>query len=442
MPWSRFRVSRTTRLVDILLPPHVFELPPSSLQRIRLAVGTALLFLAVTGVLTPLTYLFIGDWGPLIFLLIGVPLYLCAILSPRWSRSDKLPGTLVSLVCLGLMLAMASTQQEAVTLGANVSLILVPLLVTLLAGRWVGLACTVVAMAWLLYRLTAVAWHGPPERNFEMWGLIAACWVTPVVWGLTWLYENFRQETERATARAMELALANAKLAHTNEELERFAYVASHDMQEPLRLVVSYTQLLARRYRDKLDASADEFIGYAVYGAKRMQHIIQDLVAYSQVSSAHTTNFRKVATGPVLERVIENLEASARECGARITADPLPVVEADESQLEQVFQQLLSNALKFRSLERAPRIHVSAQRQGEEGGFSVRDNGIGVERQYFERIFAIFQRLHAAGRYEGTGMGLAVCKRIVELHGGRIWVESRLGEGATFRFTLRARHLE
>jgi len=243
----------------------------------------------------------------------------------------------------------------------------------------------------------------------------------------------FDDITARKQAEAA-LREAHEELKRSNSELEQFAYVASHDLQEPLRMVSSYTQLLMRRYGDKFDKDAKEFMHYVVDGAARMKQLIEDLLAYSRVGT-RAKNFGSADMEAALRRAITNLRVAIEEAGAAVTWDSLPTVRADDAQLTQLFQNLIGNALKFRSAS-VPRIHVSASQLEDEWQLTVRDNGIGIERQYFERIFMVFQRLHNKAEYPGTGIGLAICKKVVERHGGRIWVESQPGEGSAFHFTL------
>ena len=227
-------------------------------------------------------------------------------------------------------------------------------------------------------------------------------------------------------------------LERSNRELEQFAYVASHDLQEPLRMVASYTQLLARRYKDKLDSDADEFIGFAVDGARRMQELINDLLTYSRVGS-RALELELVDSNELVDQVIADLGAAIQDAAATVTHNDLPTVRADRLQLQQLFQNLIANAIKFQKPDVAPVVHVSARMTISEWTFSVSDNGIGIEPQYLERIFMLFQRLHSCAEYPGTGIGLAICKKIVERHGGTIEVHSEPGRGTTFDFTLPAR---
>ena len=243
-------------------------------------------------------------------------------------------------------------------------------------------------------------------------------------------------QTDITQRKHQEIELANTtrELAQSNAELQQFAYVASHDLQEPLRMVASYTQLLGKRYRGKLDRDADEFIGYAVDGATRMQRLIRDLLEYSRVGSENKS-FEETDCELVFQEALQNLSASVRERHAEVTHDPLPTVQASPTHLIQVFQNLIGNALKFQG-DAPPKIHVGAKAIPDGWEFSVRDNGVGMPGDQLDRIFAIFQRLHGQREYPGTGIGLAICKRIVEKYGGQIRAESEPGQGSTFYFTL------
>ncbi len=256
------------------------------------------------------------------------------------------------------------------------------------------------------------------------------------VWSFRDVTERRDAEEARArSARAEDILARQARdLERSNAALEQFACVASHDLQEPLRMVSSYLQLLQRRYEGQLDADADEFIGFAVDGATRMKALINDLLNLSRITT-HGKTFEPTDMDAVLGRALANLRATIQEAGAEVTHVQLPILICDAKQLEQLFQNLISNAIKFRS-DKTPRVHVGAEHKDGEWAFSVRDNGIGIDPEYAQRIFVIFQRLHARDEYAGTGMGLAICKKIVERRGGRIWVESRLGEGSTLYFTI------
>ncbi len=241
-------------------------------------------------------------------------------------------------------------------------------------------------------------------------------------------------ECEEKSKRADELILINAELARSNAELEQFAYVATHDLQEPLRAVASCVQLLRQHYQGRLDARAEEFVTHAVDGTKRMQTLISDLLAYSKIST-HAKAFSPVDCEMVLRDSLANLRVAIEESGAGVTQNSLPMVNGDSTQLTQLFQNLISNAIKFCG-ECSPKIHIGAVLKSGEWHCSVSDNGIGMEPRYFERVFQVFQRLHTRKAYQGTGIGLAICKKVAERHGGRIWVESEFGRGCTFVFTL------
>ncbi|MBA3658858.1 MAG: PAS domain S-box protein [Gemmatimonadales bacterium] len=233
-----------------------------------------------------------------------------------------------------------------------------------------------------------------------------------------------------------QLVVQADELARSNRELEQFAYVASHDLQEPLRTMASFAQLLEVRYRGRLDGDADDFLAFITDGAGRMRALITDLLSYAKLSSGRESAVG-VDTAAILTSTLTNLQAAVAERGAQVTVGPLPIVRAVEGQLEQLFLNLIGNAIKFAG-PRAPEVRVTAELSGGAWVFSVADNGIGIAPEYAERVFEIFQRLHTRAEYTGTGMGLAICRRIVEEHGGRIWVESIAGAGSTFRFTLPA----
>ena len=243
----------------------------------------------------------------------------------------------------------------------------------------------------------------------------------------------YRDITERKQAEKALKQMAD-ELARSNADLQQFAYAASHDLQEPLRVIAGFVKLLEKRYKGKLDAEAQEFIGFTVEGVERMQQLIKDLLQYSKVGMKEN-EFKPIDCSSVLSKAIFNLQVAIRESGTLVTHDNLPTVMSDSTLLTSLFQNLLGNAIKFRG-EQPLRVHISAERKKNEWQFSVRDTGIGIEPQQTERIFGVFQRLHTREKYKGTGLGLAICKRIVERHGGRIWVESEPGKGSIFYFTI------
>lgn len=232
-----------------------------------------------------------------------------------------------------------------------------------------------------------------------------------------------------------ELIESMEELVRSNEELKQFTYIASHDLQEPLRMIVSFIQLLEKRYKDRLDEEADDFINFIVDGAKRMQTLINDLLIYSRIGR-NNKPFIPIDTNIVLKHVIDNLRKSIEDTNAKFTYDPLPTIIANETESIQLLQNLISNAIKFHKAEEPPIVHISANLQKNQWIFSIRDNGIGIDSQFFERIFIVFQRLHKKDEYGGTGIGLAICKKIVQHHKGKIWVESEIGKGSTFYFSI------
>ncbi len=287
--------------------------------------------------------------------------------------------------------------------------------------------------------------HRPMSRAANLWGLHKMGAVFPIeadltpveVFGQSMVLASITDITERRQSEAA-LAAANANLRRSNEELQQFAYVASHDLQEPLRAINSFSQLIAKRYTGKLDEDGDEFIEFITSAAHRAQALIQDLLAYSRVGT-HGKPFVETDCQQVLDAVLDNLQLVIEERNARIEHDPLPRVMGDEVQLIQLFQNLLGNALKFQADGQSPHVQIRVrQLDSGEWQFGIQDNGIGIEPEFFDRIFVIFQRLHGVDEYKGTGIGLAICKKIVERHGGRIWVESQVGSGTTFLFTIAA----
>lgn len=242
------------------------------------------------------------------------------------------------------------------------------------------------------------------------------------------------QTNEQLQQSNEQLAILNQEFQRSNQELEQFAYVASHDLQEPLRAIAGYTQLLVNEYRDRLDETALEYADFVVDGAKRMQQLIQDLLAYSRVGT-RGQEFTSTDCNAVLQQALQNLQVAIADNQATITAHPLPTVNGDRNQLVQLLQNLIGNAIKFHR-EEPPHVHIAAQQQDNDWLFQVQDNGIGIKPQYLERIFEVFKRLHTRREYPGTGIGLAICKKIATRHGGRIWATSELGVGTTFYFTI------
>jgi signal transduction histidine kinase len=287
-----------------------------------------------------------------------------------------------------------------------------------------------IILGWLQHRGQRGGLYGP-EPGLALFAVAnVLVFLSVVWWGVNSLH---RMDTKRRQAER-ELQETAAKLARSNADLEQFAYVASHDLKEPLRAISGSIQILQERYKDKLERSADEVIKHTVDGATRMQTLIDDLLTYSRLTTREAP-LEATDCSQIVQEVLANLKSAIDESKAIITYDTLPVVKADSTQLLQVFQNLIGNAIKYRS-QRTPRIHIGVEDKPDEWLFSASDNGIGIAPQYADRIFRIFQRLHTRKEYSGTGIGLAVCKKIVERHGGRIWLESELEEGSTFLFTL------
>jgi len=259
--------------------------------------------------------------------------------------------------------------------------------------------------------------------------------VAPLEYGQDlYLFCVARDISER---KAVEASLRNhaEELSRSNRELEQFAYISSHDLKEPLRMVTVYVQMLQNTLEGKLDAQTKAYLDFAVEGSRRMRDLINDLLAYSRVSKEFGA-FTDVVTNELVDIALQNLKTSIEESGAKVEVDPLPPIQANSSQIVQLFQNILANAIKFRPPGSKPRIRISARESDDKWIFSVKDNGIGISNQYLNRIFVIFQRLHTSQKYPGTGIGLSICKKIVENHGGSIWAESELGKGSTFYFAL------
>src|SRR3989475_5058278 len=270
----------------------------------------------------------------------------------------------------------------------------------------------------------------PLELSLSSWKTREDTFFTAILSDIT-----ERKKSEEALKHQEARERRSVELKRSNDELQQFAYIAAHDLQEPLRMVASYTQLLAKRYKGRLDSDADEVIAYAVDGSNRMQALIQDLLAYSRAGAIGEA-LRKISSEKALKEALTNLRGTIEESGAVVTHDALPAITTDDTQLAQIFQNLVGNAIKYHGPE-VPHVHVSATKNGgKEWIFSVRDNGMGIDPQYFERIFILFQRLHGRTEFKGTGIGLAICKKILERLGGRIWVESQPEKGSTFYFAL------
>ncbi len=311
-------------------------------------------------------------------------------------------------------------------------------------GVWIVFSTIVLITAWVagsLFALNKINRLANVTKELSAGDLTVRTGIRYGRGELGQLAKAFDSMAEALQERDRELAERTSELERSNEELEQFAYIASHDLQEPLRMISSYTQLLAKRYKDKLDEDATEFINYAVDGANRMQVLINDLLSYSRVGTKGD-EFSHVDLNGVLEAVKANLKGVIEESGAVIKYSKLPTVRADKSQMTQLFQNLIGNAIKFRREGVKAEIEISAKKEGNLFRFVVKDNGIGIDKKYLDRIFVIFQRLHTKEEFPGTGIGLAICKKIVERHGGEISVESAEGKGSDFIFTLQGKGRE
>jgi signal transduction histidine kinase len=347
------------------------------------------------------------------------------------SASDRFRGDLGAHVKTDAVEAAAVAQQ---TLTLIIGLFIIAIVVTVIAGFLIArsIARPLAGLTSAANRIAAGEMIDPPalQRRDEIGVLSTA---------LARMVRSLRALAEKERGLRVDVAeyqRVQTELQRSNAELEQFAYVASHDLQEPLRMVGSYTGLLKRRYQGKLDGEADEFIAYAIDGVTRMQALINDLLTYSRAGRGDRP-LEEIDAGQALGRALDNLQTAIADKQAVVSHGTMPRVTANTVQLTQLFQNLIGNALKF-CKDRRPEIRVAAQRSGPEWVFSVQDNGIGIDPQYRDRIFLIFQRLHKREEYPGTGIGLAICKKIVEQQGGRIWVESEPGKGSTFKFTLPA----
>ena len=353
---------------------------------------------------------------------------------------------------VGLLLRLLLTRWVGPGFPTYISFYPTVMVTALFFGFWPGIVATLASAFLVDYFVLppegAFKYNSPVDLVGQLFFVGMGVLMSMVAGRLRYIRRNLEHLVAERTA-SMEIEIDVRKKAETavrknaedldrsNKDLEQFAYVASHDLQEPLRAVAGFMGLLKKQYSDALDAEAKEYIDFAVDGAVRMQTLIHDLLAFSRVGTKGGA-FSPFPMKNAVDAALVNLHAAIAESGAHVEYGDLPVVSADPSQMTQLLQNLIGNAVKFKS-ERPPRIVISAKSENEATVFSVADNGIGIDAKYFDRIFLIFQRLHTRDEYDGTGIGLAVCKKIVERHGGSIWVESRPGEGATFYFSIPTR---